>query len=175
MLLVRAVARRRDDHDRNLRVGPAAHEVDRDLDGPVHRRDRRGGIVRPVAHVHHGDARLADPVVHRTCELAIDPDAHRDGASPLREVPGHGAGVDHGHRAFDMDVVRGEDDRDLGPCRREPPAELLHRRRGRGGEGRAVRRLRFGDGHRAVRRDAREDQRHPAEYGSLDLALVAGR
>ena len=70
-------------------------------------------------------------------------------------------------RAFDVHVVRCQNDRDFGPCRGEAPPELEHPCGRRCGERRTIGRLRFRDRHRAMRGDAREHERHGGEYAAV--------
>ena len=120
------IAGRRHDGHRHLRVGASTHEVSRHEHGPVHGKDGGRRVVRAIAHCHDRDAVLADGVAERERKLAVDRDPERDGAAPLHQVARHGCGVDHGHGALDVDVVRRQHDGDVWFRGREAPPELQH-------------------------------------------------
>ena len=135
----------------------------------------RGGVVRAVAHGDDGDARGADRVTHGEGEVAVDRHAERDRAAPLHEIPGERAGIDDCHRAFDVNVVRREDDRDVRTCRGESPPQLHHARGRRARERRILLRFRLGDRDRAVRRDRRKDKALHFQYVNIARLAQLGK
>ena len=80
---------------------------------------------------------------------------------------------DDGHRAFDVDVVRREHDRDIGCGAIEAPAELLHAAPRRDREITFGRCAGFRDRDTTVRRDAAEDEAHGATLARCDDGLAA--
>ena len=147
--LVRERAARADDDRRG------AHEPERDQRAPVERHRRRAGRGRAERDPDRRQPVGLQGLDAGVRELRIArPLVARLQGRPLRRVALELGRAHDGEVPVDVHAVRRQDDRGLGPRRREPAAELLHP---------APRRpLDVLEDRRAVRRDRCEDD-HPRD------------